>query len=214
MLERAAQARGGTPRGVVTFSSVRVYAGVPGVWEITRVFLAPEHYAFAITTAGDPIAQIFDGTVVRMFVGSAEVSRDASPQAMLRSHARWTAVVNLSDLEQAVVAPLAASDLPADVREGLSVRFADGATYRLGFDARTLLVWAQGPIDLAPYGAGVLTAHFSDYRTVAGLRLPFAVSYDLAGMRIADETVQRACVDPPGLIAAAFADPASLPRCT
>lgn len=200
-------------RGLVALSRARVYAGVPGMWDITRVFLIPEYYAFTIVTAADPIIEIFDGKTGRTFVGSAEVSRDASAQPVLRSHARWTAVVNLSGLEGAAVAPLAHTELPPEVREGLSVRFADGTTYRLGFDAQTLLVWAQGPLDLAPFGGGEVTARFTDYRWLGGRRLPFATSYDLAGVRIVDESVREVCVDPPGLSVDSFADPAALPHC-
>jgi hypothetical protein len=122
-------------------------------------------------------------------------------------------VVNLMELDDTVVSPWAPSELQAGVRSGASVRFPDGSTYRLGFDRERLLVWAQGPLDLSPFGAGEITARFSDYRTVGGLHLPFAASYALAAMPIADETVQRLCVDPADLTPAAFGDPISLPRC-
>jgi len=74
-------------------------------------------------------------------------------------------------------------------------------------------VWVEGPLDLSPFGAGEITARFSDFRRRGTLWLPFAASYSLAGTSLADESVLAACVDPPGLTPAAFTDPARLPSC-
>jgi len=215
LIERAIRARGGPLTGLVVRTENRVYAGVPGTWECSRAFLAPDRYAWKIVTAADPHFHLFDGTTARSFIGTAEVSSDASPNAPLRTHARWTAVVNLDALHASnvVVMPLAPSDLPTGVREGLLATFADGTGYRLGFDDRTLLVWARGPLDLSPVGTGETTARFQDYRRSGRLLLPFTVSYSLGTTPVADEHVLAACIDPPGLTAASFTDPTQLPDC-
>lgn len=93
---------------------------------------------------------------MRSFVGTAEVSSDASPCAPLRTHARWTAVVGLDALRApgVTLTALTAADLPAGVHEGLLATYPDGAAYRLGFDERALLVWVQGPLDFSPVRQG------------------------------------------------------------
>jgi len=215
LLERAIKARGGPLAGLVLSAETRVYAGVPGTWHYTRAFLAPDRYGWKIVTAADPICHLFDGTVVRCFIGAQEVSCDPSPRAPLRSHARWTAVVNLDALQASdlTLTALAAVDLPAGVHEGLLATFADGTEYRLGFDNRARLVWAQGPLDLSPVVKGDVTARFADHRRAGGLLLPFATSYSFGGSLLADEKILAACVDPSNLTAASFIDPASLPDC-
>ncbi len=215
LLERAVAARGGPLRGLIQRIDAEVYTGLPGPWQWTRALLAPDRYAWTIQTSRDPDWYLFDGSTVRAFVGGAEVASDASSRAPLRSHARFTAVVNLDALAAAgvVLAPLAAADLPPEAREGVEARFADGAVYRLGFDERTLLVWAQGPLDLAPIGAGDATVRFADHRRAGGLLLPFTASYAFGVRRLATETVRAACVDPPRLTAASFLQPSALPDC-
>jgi len=215
LLERAIRARGGPLTGLVMRTENRVYAGAPGTWASTRAFLAPDRYAWKIVTAADPHYHLFDGTTVRSFIGTAEVSSDASPNAPLRTHARWTAVVNLDALRAAdvVVTPLAPADLPTGVREGLVATFLDGTGYRLGFNDRTLLVWARGPLDFSPVGRGEATARFQDHRRAGRLLLPFATSYFLGTTHVVDEKLVAACVDPPALTPASFTDPTQLPDC-
>jgi hypothetical protein len=215
LLERAIRARGGPLTGLVTRNEHRVYAGAPGTWEGTRAFLAPDRYAWKIVTVADPIYHFFDGTTVRCFIGTAEVARDTNPAAALRTHARWTAVMNLDALHAPGIAvtPLPALELPAGVSEGLLATFPDGTAYRLGFDDRSLLVWAQGPLDFSPFGKGEVTTRFADHHHVGRFVLPFAASYSLAAAPLVDETVLFACADPPGLTPASFTDPAQLPDC-
>jgi hypothetical protein len=143
------------------------------------------------------------------------VSVDASPRAPLRTHARWTAVLTLDALRAPGVAvtPLAAADLPPGVQEGLLVTYPDGASYRLGFDGQTRLVWMQGPLDLSPFAAGDVTARLADHRRTGGVLLPFAVSYALGTTPLADEKVLTACVDPADLSSASFTAPTRLPDC-
>lgn len=213
LLERALAVRGRAPHAVILHAQARVYAGVPGRWQFTRAWLAPDRYAWRIETAGEPDSYLFDGRVVRAFIGSDEVASDASPDAPLRSHARWTALTLLLGLDAAwtAVSELPASDLPADVAAGLLVRFADGATYRLGFDRQARLVWAAGPLDLWPIGNGPASVRYADHRRVNGVLLPFAATYFAGDKRLAVESIAAACVDPPDLIPAAFVDPGALP---
>jgi hypothetical protein len=215
LLERAIAARGGEVRGVVLEAAARVYAGVPGRWHYSRTYLAPDRYAWRIETAGEPDTYLFDGRVVRSFVGDAEVSSDASPAASLRTHARWTGVVLLAGLDApgVTVAELLPDELPAGAREGLRVRFADGATYRLGFDDRTLLMWADGPLDLSPLASGPASARYADQRPAGGVLLPHRATYFAGTRELADESIDAACVNPPGLNAASFAAPTTLPPC-
>ncbi|MFN8641478.1 MAG: hypothetical protein U0802_07410 [Candidatus Binatia bacterium] len=215
LLARALAARGGPFRGVLLCAEGRVYAGVPGRWRFARAYLTPDHYAWRVETAGEPDSYLFDGTVVRSFIGNAEVARDASPAAPLRSHARWTGVMLLDGLDApgVTVEELPVSDVPPGAREGLRVRFADGATYRLGFDAAATLVSIDGPLDLWPLGSGPATVRYADPRTTAGVTLPTRASYFGGDRRLADESIDAVGVDPPGLTPASFVDPASLPSC-
>jgi hypothetical protein len=107
--------------GLVLSAESRVYAGVPGTWQYTRAFMLPDRYGWKIVTAADPMCHLFDGEAVRCFIGTDEVSCDPSPQAPLRTHALWTAAVNLDALRGAnvAVAPLAASELPRRPRGAL-----------------------------------------------------------------------------------------------
>jgi len=215
LLDRAIRARGGPLTAVMLRAEANVHVGFPGRWQYTRAFLLPNRYAWSIETATEPQVHLFDGTTVRSFIGAAEVAEDASPGAPLRSHARWTAVVNLDALHAPGIqlTPLPATALPAGVSEGLSARFPDGQTYRLGFDERTLLVWTEGPLDLWPVAKGIATVRYSDHRATASRLLPFAAAYAIGGRRVAEERVLAACVDPPGLTPASFTDPAHLPDC-
>jgi len=216
LLARAIRARGGPLHGLVEEIEARVHVGAPGTWQWQRAFLFPDRYAWVITTATEPDAYLFDGSVVRAYIGTRAVSVDRNPAAPLRSHARWTAVVNLDALALpgVAVAPLASSELPAGAREGLAVVFADdGARYRLAFDERTLLVAAAGPLDLSPITSGDVTARFADFRRAGGLLLPFETTYARADTPLAEEHVRAACPDPPGLGPEAFVAPDRLPRC-
>lgn len=215
LIERAIRARGGPIVGLTLTSTVDVHQGAPGTWSVGRAFLAPDRYALTIVTTAEPLYELYDGSTARSFVGSAQVSTDAGTRAPLRTHARWTAVMNLDLLTSTDVQlrPLSAAELPSGAREGLQATFADGARYRLGFDARTLLVWAEGPLDLSPFGRGDVTARFGDHRPSGGRLLPFSTSYALGGVAVADERVRAACVDPPQLTSAAFHDPRLLPDC-
>jgi hypothetical protein len=215
LLDRAIRARGGALNGVVVNIEDTVYSGESGTWQCMRAFLAPDRFAWKIVTTGDPIYHLFDGATVRCFIGTAEVSSDTRTCAPLRTQARWTAVISLDALRapDVTLTALSPAELPTGVHEGLVATFADGATYRLGFDQQMLLVWAQGPIDLSPFGKGVITARFGDHRRTGGLFLPYTTAYAIGMARLADERVVSACVGLPGLTVESFTDPTKLPAC-
>ena len=215
LLEQAIRTRGGPLGSVERLVETEAYAAFPGTWRWQTAFMAPDRYAWTIFTTGEPIHYLFDGAAVRSFVGAREVTVETSPDAPLRSHARFTAVVNLDALQLpgTSVAPLAAAELPPGTVAGLAVVFAgDGARYRLGFDDEARLVWVAGPVVLPPLERGELIATFADFRRVGRFLLPFRTTYTLAGQPLAVERALAVC---PGvaLDARSFRLPSALPSC-
>jgi hypothetical protein len=215
LVERAIRARGGALNGIVRTAEADVYAGFPGTWRWRTTFMPPDRYAWSIDTAGEPNHYVYDGEAVRAFVGDHEVSIAAPASAPLTSHARFTAVAHLDVLRAAGVrtAALTPDELPAGVAAGLRITLPDGTTYRLGFDARLLLLWVSGPANLQPLGEGELTARFGDFRRVRGYLLAYRTVYDFQGSRLADERALAVCPNPPGLEQGAFVSPGRLPSC-
>jgi hypothetical protein len=118
------------------------------------------------------------------------------------------------DAPGVTVAELPPADVPAGAREALQVRFADGGLYRLGFDDRALLVTLEGPLDLSPLvRATTATAHYAEQRSTGGVMLPYRTTYFAGSDRLAEESLDAACVNPPALTPASFASPATLPAC-
>src|SRR5262245_6859534 len=212
LLERAIDARGGALRSFVRASDVDVEAMFPGAWQWRMAYLAPDRYAWSIVTTGGVDHYLFDGQVVRAFVGGRLVASNATPGSPLRTQARFIAVTNLDLGAGASVVPLPASEVPSGVASGLAVVLA-GARYRLGFDDRDLLVWATGPFQVPQIGRGELTARYDDFRRVGRLLLPFRIRYDLDGRSLAVERVARLCPDDPALVPASFESPERLPAC-
>ena len=215
VLDRAIRARGGPLRSFVRTSDAEVEAGFPGTWRWRMTFLAPDRYAWSITTTAGVDHYLFDGTTVRAFVGGRELGADTSPRAPLRTQAAFIAVTNLDAARAGGTATsLPPGELPPGVAAGLSVTMPEnGASYRLGFDGRFLLVWATGPFDVPYAGRVELTARYGDYRRVRGLWLPFRTTYEIGPRRLAVEHALRVCPNPPELTAAAFVDPERLPAC-
>ena len=89
----------------------------------------------------------------------------------------------------------------------------DGSRYRLGFDDRTRLVWATGPIEMPELGRGVVTARYDDFRLVGGLWLPFRTTYEINARPLAVERAIHVCPNEPGLGSASFQSPEGLPAC-
>src|SRR2546426_11204699 len=149
-------------------------------------------------------------------MGGREGSADTAPSAPLRSHARFTGVVNPAALRLPGVrtAPLPQAELPPGASAGLAVVLADdGSRYRLGFDERWLLAWAEGPVRLPPLGQGQVVARFSDFRRVAGFLVPFGISYTFGEERLADERALAVCPDNLGVGAESFRAPRLVPDC-
>ncbi len=180
------------------------------------MFLAPDDYAWSIVTAAGTDHYLFDGRVARAFIGGRQVSADAGQGAPLRAHARFASVTGLDTVvtSKTPVTPLPASELPPGVATGVSVTLPDdGARYRLGFDERTLLVWATGPIDIPRLGRGEVTARYADFRRVGGLWLPFRTTYEIDARPLAVERTVRLCPNVSGLEPATFQSPERLPAC-
>jgi hypothetical protein len=216
LVERAIRARGGPVGAVVLDAEADVRQGYPGRWRWRRVFAAPERYAWTITTSGEPLHYLFDGTVVRAFVGGALTATDASPVAPLRSQARFVAVTLLDALRRpgVRVAALPADALPSGVSAGLAVTFPeDGERYTVLFDAGLRPVRIEGPIDLSPVGRGRLVARQDDFREVGRRLLPHHVVWELDGVELADEWARGLCVGVEPLPAEAFSAPGRLPDC-
>ena len=216
LLERAIRARGGPLVNIARQVEADVYRAFPGTWRWHTVYMVPDRYAWTIFTAAEPDHYLFDGTTVRAFIGGRQVSADSDPSAPLRSHARFTAVVNLDALRLPGVrmAPLPEGELPPGASAGLAVVLADdGAQYRLGFDRRGLLVWAEGPVRLPPLGEGRVVARFSDFRRVAGFLVPFRTSYTVGDQPLADERALAVCPADPAVSLESFRTPRLLPDC-
>lgn len=213
---RAIRARGGPLAGLVREVEADVHLAFPGRWRWRAVFLVPDRYAWTIYTSGEADHYLLDGRTTRAFVGEGPVATVSGQDSALRTHARFTAVMNLDALRVPGVriTPLAASDLPAGARAGIEAVFIDDATrYRLAFDARDLLVELTGPLAMPPLGAGTVTARFTDFRPTGRFVLPWRTVYTFGDQPLAEERVLAACPDPPGLAPADFATPARLPSC-
>jgi hypothetical protein len=216
LVARAIRARGGPLSGLVRDVEARVHTGFPGTWQWRTAFLVPDRYAWTIHTRGEPDHYLYDGRTLRAFVGGRLVAVDAGSVVALRTHARFTAVVNLDALllPGVHVQPLAPDALPPGAVAGLDVRFADdGSAYRLAFDGRDLLVRVEGPLALPPLARGTAVARFAEFRRAGGFVLPHATAWVLDGQPLADERALAVCPDPPGLAPEAFRDPAGLPGC-
>lgn len=191
-------------------------AEYPGTWRARVVFQCPERFAWTIVTAAEPDHYLFDGDVVRAFVGSGLASTDADPAAPLRTYARFTAVMLLDALgrDDARTRELASTEVPAGAKAGLEARFgAADDRFVLGFDGDDRLVSLTGPLDLPTVGRGRVTAELSEFTRVGGWELPRRIRYRLDGRLLIDERAVALCPDPAGLDAAAFRDPAALPTC-
>jgi hypothetical protein len=213
-VERAIAARGGPLPGLVRDSVVQVAAvAFPGEWRWRTVAALPERYAWSVETRDAPYHYLFDGTVVRAFVGTGLVSEDPSATAALRTQARFVAVANLDVLRSPGVqvnVTVAAGGAGAT----LTAVFADrGDRYEVWIGDDGLVRRVTGPIDMTPVGHGQLVATYDDFAPVDGRRLARHIHYELDGAVLADERVERACVLAPAPPASAFASPAALPVC-
>jgi hypothetical protein len=196
LLERAIRARGGSLETIVRDVEATVHAGFPGVWRWRTGFRAPDRYAWSVATNVGFDHYLLDGGTVRVFVGERLVAAEPAAGAALRTHARFTAVVHLDALRLpgVQVAPLPPDVLPAGTVAGLAVAFADtGDRYTVGLDERLLVVAVEGPVSLAPYGAGTLGARYEEFRPANGFLLPHRTTYVFRGAPLADERAIAVC---------------------
>jgi hypothetical protein len=207
LLRRAIAARGGPLPAIARDLELDVRRDLAGTWRWRTVFALPDRYAVTVVTTGEPDHYLFDGAAVRAFVGDALVSEDPTPDAPLRSSARFTAVANLDAL-------LLPGVQVAETGRGLVAVFPDrGDRYMVALDDRLLVASVEGPIDLPPFARGELTVGYDDERRVDGLWLAHRASYVLDGVPLAEERTIAACALPGGLGVATFASPAALPSC-
>ncbi len=215
LVARAIRARGGPLTSVVREVEADVRMGFPGTWRWRTVFLLPDRYAWTIYTTGEPDHYVTDGRTTRAFVGTRLVTEEAGANA-LRTHARFAAVQNLDALllPGVAIAPLAAGDLPAGAVAGLAAVFADdGSRFRLGFDAQDRLMYVEGALSLPPFADGRVEARVTAFARAGGVELPSRTTYRIGDQLLSEERTLAACPDPPGLTAAAFATPETLPAC-
>jgi hypothetical protein len=216
LLDRAVHARGGSIGTVVVDAEATVRRAYPGAWRWRRVIAAPDHYAWTIQTTGEPLHTLFDGAVVRSFVGGEFTRADASDAVALRSQARFLAVAELDVLRLpgVQVAEIARDAVPAGVTAGLMATFAQSnERYAVFFDERGLVVRVEGPADLSPIGRGTLVARRDDFRRVGRWSLPHHVVWELDGAELADERARGVCATENALAASAFEQPDRLPIC-
>jgi hypothetical protein len=216
LLRHAIDVRGGSIEAVSRTVEADVALGFPGRWEARVVFLLPDRYAWTLLTSAEPNHYTFDGATVRGFIGTVEVSNDASPAAALRTHARFAAVMLLDALRRpgVEVKPVPPSALPSGAVDGLEATFTDnGDRFVLAFDVGGRLVRIEGPLILPPLTQTRAVAAFSDFRRVGRWSLPFETVYTVQGRVVLRERATAICPNPVGLTDANFRTPWSLPDC-
>lgn len=216
LFERALAAHGGPCAALTRVSTVQMLAGYPGTWSSRMTFAPPDRYAWSYDTTGDPYHYLFDGQVVRAFVGTSLVSEDTEATAPLRSHARFTAVMLLDALRApgVTIGPTPDGEALAGGERALTIAFpGDVERYRLIVGAGDRATEVEGPLEFPGLGRGRVTANLSDYGAVGGCLLPRHIRYAMDGKVFAEEQVTAYCPAPNGLPDESFRSPASLPRC-
>jgi hypothetical protein len=185
-----------------------VYQQVPGEWRWEMAYHLPDLFRWTLSTYGEEPSYVYDGEAVRAFLGSGEIPVDPSTAASFRTLARWAAVTSLDilgDPSRVSCEEIAADESSAGGATGVRARFLDDtATYDLWFDEHGLLVSAEGPVSLPPAGTARLAATYSDFRDVAGYRLPHRGQYSFAGRPLLDERVTSYRANDPAVDAASF----------
>lgn len=216
LLERAIRARGGPLTSLVRTVEADVHVGFPGVWQARTAYRFPDRWALTVETTGEAGTYTWDGSASHIIIGSRTMAIDASPTTPLRSQARFWAAVYLDAirLPGIDVVPLAVEALPQGVVEGIEiVRADDGSRYRIGVNARTQVVWAEGPVVIPPFGRTELTVRFADHQRTGRFVLPRRAAYSVGGTPILEERTLAACPDDPATSDEAFRDPSRFPDC-
>lgn len=194
LVSAALAARGGPLPGFRRESALRVIEGFPGAWRWEIAFHVPEQLRVTLHTDAEDQMLSSDGTVVRTWVGGAQVSEEPAAGSGARSLARFVALSNLdalADAERVAWQELDAAQRPAGASRALRAHFRDAplASSRLGFDERLRLVFADGPVSIPGLGDGTLEARYGDYRRVGRWWLPFAIDYRFRGAPLLEERV-------------------------
>jgi hypothetical protein len=210
------RARGGAITSLVRDAEADVRVEFPGRWRWWTVFLVPDRLAWTIETSGEPDHYLFDGSVVRAFIGANPIGLDVDPRAPLRLHARLVAATMLDALHLpgVRVRELAPSELSAGCAAGLEAAWLDGADpVRLGLDERGLVVRAEGAWRFPPGSDREVVASFADFRRTGRWLLPYRTTYVVGDTEVAVEQARTLCVDHPSVGAETFRVPTAPPEC-
>jgi len=212
LVERAIDARGGPLTSVSRDVQAEVHhPKIPGTWRWRIDYRTPDLLRWTLETWGEEQSFAYDGSRLRLFLGSAPLPSDPAVAEGFKTEVRWiaaTALDVLADEARVAVQELPRAALPPGAASGLRVTWRDdGATYLLYFDARDRLTGASGPIAVPLIGAGELRASFEDFRAVDGFLLPHRGRYTLDGEPLFDETILRWRPDDPSLTPDAFTRP-------
>ncbi len=189
VLARAIEVRGGPLTSFRRIVRAEVYIGFPGTWQFEYAFHLPDFYRWTIHTSDQPDHYSWDGHTMRASVGDTVVGVDSSGAAPLRSHALWNAITNLDFLCTPDANARIIPQRPASATEQrLLVRLADGSEYRLAFDIQSRLIRASGPIEMAPYGSGLIVAEYYEHRRLGKFLVPTRSRYRFAGRDLSEET--------------------------
>lgn len=210
LLERAIDARGGAIESVSREATADVEIAFPGRWAWRFDYRTPDLLRWTLDTYGETQSVAFDGRTVHYFLGSARLPSAPETLEGFGTLVRWTAVTTLDavvDDPGVSVRELAAHELSQGTASGLEVTYADGARYVLHFDADTLLIGAEGPIDVPTIAHGRMRASYADFRVADGFVLPALATYTLDGRPFLRESVTRWIVNDPQLTPASFSGP-------
>jgi len=207
-VERSIAARGGPLPVALRQVEATVYQGFPGTWTWEIAQRRPDFVRWTIHTYGEEQSYVFDGRRVLLFLGSASMPVTGDAARNFRTQARWLAVTGLDvlrDGNQVAWEEVPPAEVPAGAARGLRVRYLDdGSTYLLWFDARDLLVAAEGEVAVPPIGAGRLHADFSDFAATGGFTLPRAGRYTLGGAPLMEERILAWTPNDPRVTEASF----------
>lgn len=210
LLERAIAARGGPLETLSRESTAEVDRGFPGTWAWRFDYRVPDRLRWTIETYGEEQSVAYDGTRVRYFLGSGSLPEVPAALSDFASIVRWTSVTTLDALvsdPRATVRELPVAERPAGAASALEVRYDDGASYVLAFDARDRLVAAEGPVVVPTVAAGRMHATYTDFADAGGYLLPGTCSYSIDGQPFFREHVVRWVPNDPRLTIASFSGP-------
>jgi outer membrane lipoprotein-sorting protein len=220
IVERNAAARGGREawRKVETMTWTGHVEGanrgprVPFVLAQKR----PDRTRFEITVEGQKSIRVFDGSSGwKLGAGSTGRPELRPYTAEELQFARGAPVIDGPLMDYAArgasISSLGLQELDGHKAYLLAMRLASGSSYRVWIDAATFLELRYDRELLDAQGRPmVASAHFTDYRTVEGLRLPFVMETGTAGGQARDRLVIEQVSLNPRLDDRAFAKPGAM----